>query len=425
MAQHMKHQKTSLESTDDSSEDDDRQQTQIYAKDSMDRFGDDLCQLLLSNLSLKNRFVFQCMSKQFRRTVFRSVVDIDVRDELIKGNYNTMTPIIATMNKVIKKCQNIETIDFRGLEDSNQYILEVLPEIRHKIPKLREIYCDLMSNSERWVRQLAPLVTRVGNHLSSQKESLIHCNRLSELRVENLAEVFDTTSGQLLAKNLRSFWLKGSANSEQLSAFLAGNQCLRFLLIKIHNLESLTQFGHQLSQLPQLRVLVIRLRHFDQSLNDSLRTIGVNCKQLTILALKLGTKTTEINVQTLDSLEMFGRLRQLELALIGSNTQSFDLLIPGKRLINLMIQCSQIDCKLLGNCHKQWPRLQYLDFECQEFNDKCLDHILRLRTLQTLVIQCDHNIDLLDNDFCDLLATNPNLKNIEINANNEKKFYCR
>ncbi|CAG2101738.1 unnamed protein product [Medioppia subpectinata] len=62
---------------------DNNYQTQIYAKDSLDRFGDDLCQLLLSYLSLEDRFRYECVSKQFQRTVFESVVDIEIDDKIL------------------------------------------------------------------------------------------------------------------------------------------------------------------------------------------------------------------------------------------------------------------------------------------------------------------------------------------------------
>ncbi|CAG2178437.1 unnamed protein product, partial [Oppiella nova] len=41
-----------------------------YPKDSFDRFGDDLCGLVLSYLSLKDSFRYECLSKQWMRTVF-------------------------------------------------------------------------------------------------------------------------------------------------------------------------------------------------------------------------------------------------------------------------------------------------------------------------------------------------------------------
>ncbi|CAG2110472.1 unnamed protein product [Medioppia subpectinata] len=98
MTQQMKHLKTSLVTTDDGNEDN-RQQIRIYAKNSMDRFGDDLYGLILSYLLIEDRFQCECVSKQFQRTVFESVVDINLSNKfLIKilcGSSTSIRPKIT------------------------------------------------------------------------------------------------------------------------------------------------------------------------------------------------------------------------------------------------------------------------------------------------------------------------------------------
>ncbi|CAG2113624.1 unnamed protein product [Medioppia subpectinata] len=115
----------SLETTDDGNEDN-RQQIQMYAKDSMDRFGDDLCQLLLSYLSFKDRFRYECVSKQFQRTVFESVVDITLSDGFIMNLMSGTlidTQLLAT---IARKIANIGSIDCRGINISRLPALKTL-----------------------------------------------------------------------------------------------------------------------------------------------------------------------------------------------------------------------------------------------------------------------------------------------------------
>src|ERR1700761_1624576 len=45
---------------------------QVYAKDSFERFGDDLTELIVSYLTLEDKLRFECISKQWQRFVFRS-----------------------------------------------------------------------------------------------------------------------------------------------------------------------------------------------------------------------------------------------------------------------------------------------------------------------------------------------------------------
>ncbi|CAG2108099.1 unnamed protein product [Medioppia subpectinata] len=76
MAQLMKRLKTSLETTYDFIKDN-IQRTKNNQNNSFSRFSDDLTRVLLShNLPLEDRFRFECVSKQFQRTVFENVVDI-------------------------------------------------------------------------------------------------------------------------------------------------------------------------------------------------------------------------------------------------------------------------------------------------------------------------------------------------------------
>ncbi|CAG2112406.1 unnamed protein product [Medioppia subpectinata] len=78
MTQELTQMMASLETKDNSNEY--NKQPQMYAKNSMDRFGDDLCALLLSYLSIEDRFRCEYVSKQFQRTVFENAVDITLKD---------------------------------------------------------------------------------------------------------------------------------------------------------------------------------------------------------------------------------------------------------------------------------------------------------------------------------------------------------
>ena len=48
-------------------------QMKVHLKDSMDRFGDDLTELILSFLWFEDKIRLECVSKQWKRCVFQSV----------------------------------------------------------------------------------------------------------------------------------------------------------------------------------------------------------------------------------------------------------------------------------------------------------------------------------------------------------------
>ncbi|CAG2113593.1 unnamed protein product [Medioppia subpectinata] len=275
MSQQMKHIKTSLETTDDG-KGEDIQQGQMYAKNSMDRFGDDLCQLLMSYLSLEDRFQLECVSKQFQRTVFGSVVQITFNDNLCK-RLKIGRIFFEKLSEIAIKCSNIETIKCREIQSP-----QVLNIFRDNCRHLREISCNLETVNDCWSREFGPLVTRVDYF--TNKESLIHCHRLSRLKANHLDDVFDTTSGQLLVKNLKHFKFSFGEpeGRDLLKRFIAANKSINIIEILTYNQQD---FGI-LSGFPELRELSLLSVHYDNSIVDSLRTIGVNCKQLKRLSLR-------------------------------------------------------------------------------------------------------------------------------------------
>ncbi|CAG2103466.1 unnamed protein product [Medioppia subpectinata] len=429
MAQQLTQMMASLETTDGC---EDRQQPKIYAKNSMDRFGDDLCQLLLSYLSFEDRFQCESVSKQFRRTVFESVVCIEINDRFMRQILKTtFTETLAT---IAIKCLKIEIIDCQTIRaEYYELIPEVLAIFRHNCQHLREIYCNFWQNCEQTMPTIGPLVTRIR---VIDTQSLIHCHRLSHLNVIRLRKVFDT-SGELMAKNLNTFVLFFylADDYHRLSAFVAHNQCLKCLdvMCKMRISEDpLTGLSAQLSRLTQLRQLrlVLNITGAQTSFTDSLRTIGVNCKQLQRLSLQLShTDSHGFDRKTLDSLRFYHRLKRLDLRLyviVGEIV--LDSLSDCKRLKHLELYIIKMTANVLKDLHIKCPRLQYLFIH--DFNNiidtECLSHISRLPALQMLVIESwDESTNLSDIDFNDLLSRSPKLKNIKTYQSYVWKFYCR
>src|SRR6185437_15089515 len=110
----------------------------MYAKDSMDRFGDDLCGLILSYLKLDDRFRCECVSKQWQRLVYTTVRHLTIDEKLMtqmtqKRNLCGETYLdVSVMATIAKKCPHIKSIDCRLLPN-NAYeprVLETIDDLR-------------------------------------------------------------------------------------------------------------------------------------------------------------------------------------------------------------------------------------------------------------------------------------------------------
>ncbi|CAG2102980.1 unnamed protein product [Medioppia subpectinata] len=365
MAHEMKRSKTLMVTTHDGSEDN-KHKPQIYAKNSIDRFGDDLCALLLSYFPLEDHIRCESLSKQFRRTVFRSLRDITIDDKLMRRlPKSNVRQIVAT---IAIKCENIETIDCRGMSS----------------------------------RFEEPIVEFANN-------------------------------ATLIAKNLHTFelldYFADNSDEHRLSAFVAHNLCLRSAVFMVY--DTLPKLCQQLSRLTQLRELGLglMLTSGQNSLSESLRTFGLDCKQLQRLTLHLNAchnldLIDEFNSHSLDSLQCYRRLKRLNLWLnVALNPEVLEPLTLCHRLTHLTINSRKMSDKLFVNCDKQWPRLQHLSIKTNTISRECLDHISRLPALQILIIDVYVISGLTDNDFEDLLSRSPKLKAIEFIVNTNRKTF--
>ena len=80
-----------------------------YRKDSMDRLGDDLTELIVSYLWFEDKVRLECVSKQWRRLVFSKQFAIEFSIYPSKNNLRRIVRYIHNYNKIFKK-QELESL---------------------------------------------------------------------------------------------------------------------------------------------------------------------------------------------------------------------------------------------------------------------------------------------------------------------------
>ncbi|CAG2180368.1 unnamed protein product, partial [Oppiella nova] len=328
---------------------------QMYAKDSLDRFGDDLCEHILSYLTLDDRFRCECMSKQWQRLVYTTVCHITINEELtakMRGKKNLCgenffdVSLIAT---IAKKCPHIESIDCRRLPN-NAYeprVLETIDDSRDNCLKsLRRIYANFShfdrQNFDHLFHGLGPMVTELDLRGVGSWRSLIPlCPNLHRLTVDYLSHVFtESADKQLLAKNLQHFAFKMSANSDVqiFDEFVAHNQSLESLVVNnppqvVASQDIVTGFLTRLTRLPHLRELVLIFKRksgaIQYSIGERLHEIGLMCPKLKRFQIQMRSQTPQLNVDVLNAISVMKRLKRLKLNLevdppVVTNWRAFD-----------------------------------------------------------------------------------------------------
>ena len=120
--------------------------SRVYYRDSMERFGDDLTEEVLSHLWFSDKVMFECLSKQWQRLVFNKQTELHIDYEYDrierknslnklfscdKNNYDVMNN--QSLVSILKKCPNISGVSLvnnrygKELEHDSTNTVEELP----------------------------------------------------------------------------------------------------------------------------------------------------------------------------------------------------------------------------------------------------------------------------------------------------------
>ena len=117
----------------------------VYAKNSFDRFGDDLTEEVLQYLTLEDKIRLECVSKQWQRYVFRKQSVIEIVDNKTHNSLNELLDNRKQLNEqhlesVLKKFPNIRKVNFICKIDSS--MLSLIGRYCHRIKSLSYEYSN-------------------------------------------------------------------------------------------------------------------------------------------------------------------------------------------------------------------------------------------------------------------------------------------
>ena len=110
-----------------------------YKRNSFDRFGDDLCELILSYLYLNDKIRFECVNRQWNLCLYNRVFEINYPLEtwnfyFLCNPFNDKQKDLI-LKKLIKKCKNL-----KRLKISKVYNKKFLRLVSQNCQFLEEIY---------------------------------------------------------------------------------------------------------------------------------------------------------------------------------------------------------------------------------------------------------------------------------------------
>ena len=391
-------------------------QKKVNAKNSFDRFGDDLTELILQYLTFEDKVRLECVSKQWRRLVFNKQFVIDLRPETVTKDslrrlYSLSEPSLdrQALESVLKKCPNImeviivlyhfnnfkvdsfvlsligryckhiKSLKFRDIR-SDDKTLDFFRMYGHKLEELElpKNFCDDYEEFKQ-ILKFCPNLERIHfyplkyyfDHDKEFLPKLQHIKSLVEITPQDLYELkimSDKYSQSMKSLNID---LKG-LNREELKIFI---QC-------ISRFKNLRQFK-----------LIIDSLEIEEPIDDCLLLIGQKCNKLLKLDLKIN-ENIHITDHFFDSFSKFKAIEKLKITLseyieVNGSIECFK---HCKQLKELDITYDGLREDFFANIASFVPKLQSLHISTYEiFSNSFVNSFQSMKSIQKVTLHRKHH----------------------------------
>ena len=352
------------------------------AKDSFNRFGDDLSELLLSYLPLKQKLTFECVCKQWKQLIYNRQFslnltnfrdqkeDIDTLDALfLKTCFGSLSFVDhKNLSKLLNKCQKISKIyiNFRKLN-----------------PDLDPYHLLGSSAIKAIIASDIPL------------KQLTICSKITTLTddnvIKNLGEKFGPKLTQLRLKYVSDKQLKPFFNSNSFKNI----RKLDINSIKSQSKEDLLKYSIEKQLFPKLS----QLKH--TLIGPEVHNVidGLKCWRLTTLDIVLDTELcpqlTGMGVNR--ALKQLSQLEELEIFNVKIFTENTTISAIDDGLTRMANSCQHL------------KRLDFI-MDSIVLKNKLFDVFSRFRGLEYCEISIEFNEDLEDYGFIGLFANCPSIR---------------
>ena len=377
----------------------------------MDRFGDDMCELILSHLILADKVRLECVSKQWKRCVFQRQFEIfilrmDIND--IKKPLNRLFKVIDNKTQLdklflesfLKKCPNITTVDI-GIEMKS----EVLSLFGQYCPNMRSLTLhrncvldlDFFSMYGYRLEELTlHQLYQYDIEIPKTKQFLNFCPNIKKVYVCDNSVLLDQDK-EFLPKleqipniiwirsmdvnNMKIFGDKYSKTMKTLKVWFLDQTYdeVKTCLMCITKLEELRELE-----------LLITIMQITEPINDCLILIGQKCTKLLKFRLDISIYAPLFE-KFFDIFQYFKGIKKLKLHI----TSTDNTVLPGsvesfkhcKQLKSFDIFSRELTEHFFINLKKFLPQLKFLNI-CTEkqFSNSFIVSYLSMNSIQRVVL---------------------------------------
>ena len=417
-----------------------------YSRDSFDRFGDDLCEHLLSYLSFTDKIILEDVCKQWKRTIYNKqrvlrvfsvhpieaiphlnthyinhlLVPIPVKDFTsgFANNMNMRTIDTNRLKSLLIKCQGIRKIEFtRVFVDST--LLDLIGQL---CPNLQSIQIDIIGLDENDINSFGQ---KYGHNLKRikfnncrtfsprdysnkfcadfGKKMLSFCPNIKSFQCEDISIISDKRPDFLPKLESIDLRLRRS-DAKQFQEFVDKyeNKLKKLKLfsseIEFQTLRNTLQQISRLRDVEDLEItfnLMLNNNGNLNTINDKLIEMAKNCSKVTRFSLNINifmTGTEFIAGNIWECLGKFIKLRQLDVTLKLSQIEdSVEALKRLKHLTDLSIRCSKLGDPFFKDIDLFLPNLKSLSLNSDyDLSDTLLESLSKLKHLSRISLGSGH-----------------------------------
>ena len=366
----------------------------FYAKNSFDRFSDDLTELILSYLTLEDKIRLECVTKRWRRLVFNKQYCLEIRE-----TNDLLAKLMQTTNKrnlvsVLNKCPNITRfcIDFRV---NSQVFLVIGLHCQHI--KSLEFYGNggkvMLTFARKYGHRLEQLIMYIDGHYHDYhkqiKGFLQFCPNLKKVETTSISDLIDDDKDFL--PKLESIKLLETYPQQVNHMKVLSNkysQTLKTLSVDFNwfKIEELKTCTDCISRFENLTELKLRIQEFKSKdpIDDCLSLIGQKCTKLLKLEL-LFYYSVPISKRFFNVFTQFIALKRLKIRFLEKTIVdgSVECFKQCKQLKELDINYHYLTEEFFSNIGLFVPKLQLLRIESHKlFSDSFIDSFHSLESIQ-------------------------------------------
>ena len=362
----------------------------IYARDSMERFGDDLTEEVLQYLWFSDKVMFECLSKQWQRLIFNKQFELDLtlkayrlksKNSLNKlPNINDNDMYMEALESVLKKCPNISRVYLPHKRSGEE--LDLINKYCRRVRKLfvyenceDEALKSFAARHGQWLEEIVFVEEfGMGRYVFECMDSFLPmCPNIKKIDIDKLGWTLNDLIGTLgnisLTKLqvIRSFIIiDGESNGlkQLFDNYGTSLKGLKIIIAITSSDELKTCFAH-ISRFESLESLELEIYENKEQIDESLKKLAKKCTKLKELGLK-ANKSSVISNGFFFALSEFRSLERLVLDFEDITDKlegSVECFKHMTRLKHLSINYSQLNEDFFANIPSHLPNLRYLNIK--------------------------------------------------------------